>query len=151
PVVAIFLGEKPTKHEGNVYHAYTLAETAHIAVDLARGNGIRTDGYVGDYKFEGANLKENQKGIHGLYSGGTLASEAAVLLSDALGLGSEITNEEGYVFRKDGHVVVDLGDDEYTQGKPHPMIDPETRAKFIRDAAENEETAVIVLDFVLGY
>jgi FdrA protein len=151
PVVAIFLGEKPTKHEGNVYHAYTLAETAHIAVDLARGNEIRNDGYVGDYKFEGANLKENQKGIHGLYSGGTLASEAAVLLSDALGLGSEITNEEGYVFRKDGHVVVDLGDDEYTQGKPHPMIDPETRAKFIRDAAKNEETAVIVLDFVLGY
>src|SRR5699024_5829720 len=65
PVVAIFLGEKPTKHEGNVYHAYTLAETAHIAVDLARGNEIRNDGYVGDYKFEGANLKENQKGIHG--------------------------------------------------------------------------------------
>lgn len=151
PVVAIFLGEKPTKHEGNVYHAYTLAETAHIAVDLARGNEIQNDGYVGDYKFENTTLKENQKGIHGLYSGGTLASEAAVLLSDALGLGSEITNEEGYVFRKDGHVVVDLGDDQYTQGKPHPMIDPETRAKFITEAAKNEETAAIVLDFVLGY
>lgn len=151
PVVAIFLGEKPTKFEGNVYHAYTLAETAHIAVDLARGNEVRTDGYIGDYKYEGANLKENQKGIHGLYSGGTLASEAAVLLSDALGLGSEITNEDGYVFRKDNHVVVDLGDDQYTQGKPHPMIDPETRAKFIKEAAKNEETAVIVLDFVLGY
>lgn len=151
PVVAIFLGEKPTKHEGNVYHAYTLAETAHIAVDLARGNEIQNDGYVGDYKFENTTLKENQKGIHGLYSGGTLASEAAVLLSDALGLGSEITNEEGYVFRKDGHVVVDLGDDQYTQGKPHPMIDPETRAKFITEAAKNEKTAAIVLDFVLGY
>ncbi len=151
PVVAIFLGEKPEKHEGNVYHAYTLAETAHIAVDLLRGNEIRKDNYVGDYKFANASLKENQKGIHGLYSGGTLASEAAVLLSDALGLGSEITNEEGYVFRKDEHVVVDLGDDKYTQGKPHPMIDPETRAKFITKAAKDEKTAVIVLDFVLGY
>jgi FdrA protein len=151
PVVAVFLGEKPTKHEGNVHHAYTLAETAHIAVDLVRGNEIQNDGYVGDYKFDGAELKENQNGIKGLYSGGTLASEAAVLLSDALGLGSEITNEEGYVFRKDAHMIVDLGDDEYTQGKPHPMIDPDTRAQFIRDAANDEETAVVLLDFVLGY
>lgn len=151
PVVAIFLGEKPTKHEGNVYHAYTLAETAHIAVDLLRKNDVRDDNYVGDYKFEGAELKENQNGIKGLYSGGTLASEAAVMLSDALGLGSEITNEEGYVFRKDGHMIVDLGDDKYTQGKPHPMIDPETRANFIKDAANDEQTAVVLLDFVLGY
>ncbi|MCM3740457.1 acyl-CoA synthetase FdrA [Oceanobacillus luteolus] len=151
PVVAIFLGEKPEKHEGNVYHAYTLAETAHIAVDLVRGNEVRNDGYVGDYKFEGASLTDNQNAIKGLYSGGTLASEAAVMLSDALGLGSEITNEEGYVFRKDGHMIVDLGDDKYTQGKPHPMIDPETRANFIKEAAKDEQTAVILLDFVLGY
>ncbi|MGP4105888.1 acyl-CoA synthetase FdrA [Virgibacillus sp. L01] len=151
PVVAIFLGEKPTQHEGNVHHAYTLAETAHIAVDLLHGDEIRQDNYVGDYKIEGSELKENQHAIKGLYSGGTLASEAAVLLSDALGLGSEITNEEGYVFRKDGHEIVDLGDDNYTQGKPHPMIDPETRADFIAKAAKDEQTAVILLDFVLGY
>lgn len=151
PVVAIFLGEKPTQHEGNVYHAYTLAETAHIAVDLLRGNEVRDDNYVGNYKFEGAELKPNQNAIKGLYSGGTLASEAAVMLSDALGLGSEITNEEGYVFRKDGHEIVDLGDDQYTQGKPHPMIDPETRANFIKNAAKDEQTAVVLLDFVLGY
>lgn len=151
PVVTIFLGEKPTQHEGNVYQAYTLAETAQIAVDVTRGNPIKEDYNAGDYAVENVALKEGQTGIKGLYSGGTLASEAAVLISDALGLGTEITNEDGYVLKHDGHEVIDLGDDKYTQGKPHPMIDPETRANFIEQAALDEKTAVIVLDFVLGY
>nr|WP_202395600.1 acyl-CoA synthetase FdrA [Virgibacillus halodenitrificans] len=151
PVVTIFLGEKPEQHEGNVYQAYTLAETAKIAVDLAKGNEIKEDYNAGDYAVEGTELQEGQTGIKGLFSGGTLASEAAVLISDALGLGSAITNEDGYVLKRDGHEVVDLGDDKYTQGKPHPMIDPETRAKFIAQAAEDEKTGVILLDFVLGY
>lgn len=151
PVVTIFLGEKPTQHEGNVYQAYTLEETARIAVDLARGNEIKDDYNLGNYTVENKDLKPSQRTIKGLFSGGTLASEAAVLISDALGLGSEITNEDGYVLKKDGHIVVDLGDDKYTQGKPHPMIDPETRARFIEEAGANEQTAVILLDFVLGY
>lgn len=151
PVVAIFLGEKPTQYEGNVYQAYTLEETARIAVDLAQGNEIKSNYNSRDYEVEQIQLKPEQTAIKGLYSGGTLASEAAVLISDALGLGSEITNEDGYVLKRDGHVVVDLGDDKYTQGKPHPMIDPGTRAAFIEEAGADEKTAVIVLDFVLGY
>ncbi|WP_313800972.1 acyl-CoA synthetase FdrA [Cytobacillus sp.] len=151
PVVTIFLGEKPTQHEGNVYQAYTLEETARIAVDLAKGNEIKADYNQGNFEVANIDLKPGQRTIKGLFSGGTLASEAAVLISDALGLGSEITNEDGYVLKKDGHVVVDLGDDKYTQGKPHPMIDPETRARFIDEAGADEQTAVILLDFVLGY
>lgn len=151
PVVAIFLGEKPTQYEGNVYQAYTLEETARIAVDLAKGNNIKANYSDGQYEVDHIELKPEQTAIKGLFSGGTLASEAAVLISDALGLGSEITNEDGYVFKKDGHIIVDLGDDKYTQGKPHPMIDPETRARFIEEAGADEKTAVIVLDFVLGY
>ncbi|MBM7601853.1 FdrA protein [Virgibacillus halotolerans] len=151
PVVAIFLGEKPTQYEGNVYQAYTLEETARIAVDLARGNEIKPDYNDGDHEAKTINLKPEQTAIKGLYSGGTLASEAAVLISDAMGLGSGIKNEEGFVLKHEGHEVADLGDDMYTQGKPHPMIDPETRASFIEKAAEDEKTAVILLDFVIGY
>jgi FdrA protein len=151
PVVTIFLGEKPTQHEGNVYQAYTLEETARIAVDLAKGNEIKADYNQGNFEVANKDLKPSQRTIKGLFSGGTLASEAAVLISDALGLGSAITNEDGYVLKKDGHIVVDLGDDKYTQGKPHPMIDPETRARFIDEAGADEQTAVILLDFVLGY
>ncbi|REB08055.1 acyl-CoA synthetase FdrA [Sporosarcina sp. BI001-red] len=151
PVVAVFLGEKPEQYEGNVYQAYTLAETAHIAVDLARGNEVKADYNSGDFTVENSSLKEGQKTLKGLYSGGTLASEAAVLISDALGLGTHIKNEEGYVLKHEGQEIVDLGDDKYTQGKPHPMIDPETRSKFIEQAGADETTAVILLDFVLGY
>ncbi|WP_316571961.1 acyl-CoA synthetase FdrA [Neobacillus sp. YIM B06451] len=151
PVVAIFLGEKPTQYEGNVYQAYTLEETALIAVDLAKGNEVKPDYNTGLYEVDHIELKPEQNAIKGLYSGGTLASEAAVLISDALGLGTEIKNEDGYVLKTGHQVVVDLGDDKYTQGKPHPMIDPGTRANFIEEAAKDEHTAVILLDFVLGY
>lgn len=151
PVVTIFLGEKPTQYEGNVYQAYTLEETARIAVDLAKGNEIKADYNDGDHETGNVNLTPEQTGIKGFYSGGTLASEAAVLISDALGLGSEIKNEDGFVLKHDVHEVADLGDDMYTQGKPHPMIDPATRADFIEKAAQDERTAVIILDFVIGY
>ncbi|WP_102273729.1 acyl-CoA synthetase FdrA [Cytobacillus massiliigabonensis] len=151
PVVTLFLGEKPTQYEGNVYQAYTLEETARMAVDLAKGNEMKADYNQGNFEVANTDLKPEQRTIKGLFSGGTLASEAAVLISDALGLGSAITNEDGYVLKKDGHIVVDLGDDKYTQGKPHPMIDPETRARFIDEAGADEQTAVILLDFVLGY
>lgn len=150
PVVTIFLGEKPEQHEGNVYQAYTLEETARIAVDLAKNNDIKDDYNDGDYDVDRSGMKDSQTAIKGFYSGGTLASEAAVLMTDALGEG-HIGDVEGYVLKTGAHEVLDLGDDEYTQGKPHPMIDPATRSEFIAKAAQDKETAVILLDIVLGY
>lgn len=150
PVVTIFLGEKPDQHEGNVYQAYTLEETARIAVDLAKEKPIKEDYNSRDYSMDSAALQEGQTAIKGFYSGGTLASEAAVLLADTLDEGS-VEDAEGYVLKAGAHEIYDLGDDEYTQGKPHPMIDPETRSNFIREAGQDRETAVILLDVVLGY
>ena len=49
------------------------------------------------------------------------------------------------------HTIIDLGDDEFTVGKPHPMIDYSTRCKRIIEEAGDSETAVILLDIVLGY
>ncbi len=85
PVVTIFLGEKPEQYEGNVYQAYTLEETARIAVDLANGNEIKGDYNSADDIEVKVELSPKQTAIKGLFSGGTLASEAAVLISDALG------------------------------------------------------------------
>src|SRR5699024_1089622 len=81
PVVTIFLGEKPEQHEGNVYQAYTLEETARIAVDLAKNNDIKDDYNDGDYDVDRSGMKDSQTAIKGFYSGGTLASEAAVLMT----------------------------------------------------------------------
>ena len=90
------------------------------------------------------------KTVKGLYSGGSLAAEAGMLIAEALNLGGLI-KEEGYILKTGGYEVVDLGDDVYTQGKPHPMIDPEVRIKKILECAKDPQTGVILLDCMLGY
>ncbi len=151
PVVAIFLGEEPHNHEGNVYYANTLEETAAIAVDLAKGNPIKPNYNKLHAEVPAVDLKPEQKTIKGLYSGGTLGYEAATLISRGLNLGETDHDEAGYLLNTNGFQVIDLGDDIYTQGKPHPMIDPDTRIQFFQKAAQDESTAVILFDVVLGY
>lgn len=149
PVVAIFLGEKPTEHEGNVALAYTLEEAARTAVDLANGEEVK-ESYTQPLDFEVEDTLSEGKTVKGLYSGGTLANEAATLIADALDLGS-IQSEDGFILNTHGFQVMDLGDDIYTQGKPHPMIDPEVRVNKLEEVLEDETTGVILLDVVLGY
>ena len=149
PVVAIFLGEKPDHYEGNVYLAHTLEETAMIAVDLAKNRPVKPN-YMEDIKYEVKTPLANDKTVKGLYSGGTLAAEAAMLITEALGLG-KLIKKEGYILNANGYEVMDLGDDIYTQGKPHPMIDPEVRINKIREYAADKNTGIILLDCVLGY
>ncbi|AIF49833.1 DUF1116 domain-containing protein [Pelosinus sp. UFO1] len=149
PVVAIFLGEKPDHHEGNVYLAHTLEETAMIALDLAKNRPVKPN-YMEEINYEVQTPLALDKTVKGLYSGGTLAAEAGMLITEALGLG-KLTKKEGYILSVNGYEVMDLGDDIYTQGKPHPMIDPEIRIKKIGEYATDENTGVILLDCVLGY
>ena len=149
PVVAIFLGEKPDHHEGNVYLAHTLEETAQMAVDLAMGREVKKN-YCTPAVSPVDTVLSEEKTVKGLYSGGTLAAEAGMMISEALNLGGLI-KEEGYILKAQGYEVIDLGDDMYTQGKPHPMIDPEVRIRKIREYAADKNTGVILLDCVLGY
>lgn len=149
PVVAIFLGEKPDHHEGNVYLAHTLEETARMAVDLANNRPVKAN-YLEEIDYEVKMPLPPDKTVKGLYSGGTLAAEAGMMISEALELGGLI-KKEGYILNSNGYEVIDLGDDIYTQGKPHPMIDPEVRIRKIKEYAEDENTGVILLDCVLGY
>lgn len=149
PVVAIFIGEKPEAHQGKVYLAHTLEETARIAVDLARGEAVKKN-YTEPLDITVDTPLSEDKTVIGLYSGGTLAGEAAMMITEALNLG-HIIKEDGYMLRHGGYDVIDLGDDVYTQGRPHPMIDPEVRIKMMRDYAAKETTGVIVFDCVLGY
>jgi FdrA protein len=92
--------------------------------------------------------------IRGLFSGGTLCVEAMVLASGALGpirsnipLRPEWTHGGG----EDGHVMLDLGSDEYTLGRPHPMIDFGPRLSLLRSASASPECRVVLLDVVLGH
>ncbi|WII35872.1 acyl-CoA synthetase FdrA [Paenibacillus thiaminolyticus] len=151
PSVAIFTGEKPLEPEGNVHYAYTLEDTAVMAVQFAYGStpaspGTQGTGAEGDHA-----LQSGQSHIKGLYSGGTLATEAAMLVREAFGIPSSLKHEDGYIFKDQGHEIVDLGDDIYTKGRPHPMIDPSTRKELIDKMAKDPQTGVILFDVVLGY
>jgi len=79
-----------------------------------------------------------QKGklVKGLYCGGTLCSEAKMIFA-AKGL--------------KGHSFIDLGDDEFTRGRPHPMIEPELRNEHVATALADPKVGVILLDVVLGF
>lgn len=150
PVVTLFLGEKPEYHEEGFYHAYTLDEAARLAVNLLRDEDINSCVVSADTP-ENAFDKSENKTIKAYYSGGTLAGEAAMLIKDALNLDTPPEKAEGFMLKHGGHIVVDLGDDVYTQGKPHPMIDPAKRIECMQEATDDSSTGVILFDIMLGY
>lgn len=149
PVVTLFVGEKPEYHEEGFYHAYTLDEAARLAVGLVRGTEV-PEATVAVDESEFFKAEEN-KTIKAYYSGGTLANEAAMLIKDAMNCKVPPEDIEGYMLQLDGNVVIDLGDDAYTQGKPHPMIDPAKRIECMQEAVDDESTGVVLLDIMLGY
>lgn len=148
PVVVVFMGERPDHHEEGLYQAYTLEETAHLAVDLL--NGQQPTAVAEELPVPDVKLAEGQKNIKAYYSGGTLAYEAATMINDTVGLNAE-SGVDGAILNQDGYEVLDLGDDVYTQGRPHPMIDATVRKQMMTDAGQDPETAVILIDDVLGY
>ncbi len=138
PVVALFLGKNPEKRiSGNVYYAYTLDEAAQIAADLVKAQETA----------EG--LPAAGRGICGLFTGGTLASETAMLLSQVLRTPEDHEHRDGFMLDAPGVQVIDLGDDVYTRGRPHPMIDPGVRGERIE--ALSEDCGVLLIDVVLGF
>ncbi|MDN3017032.1 acyl-CoA synthetase FdrA [Paenibacillus sp. BSR1-1] len=101
-------------------------------------------------------LTAEQKYIRGLFSGGTLADEAMHAAMEKFdNVYSNIQRNPEFRlkdrFTSQEHTFIDFGDDEYTQGKPHPMIDPSTRLERFIQEAKDPSVGVIVMDFVLGY
>jgi FdrA protein len=141
PVVALFLGERPARRNiGEVHLARSLDEAAALALELAHVDAQASvlPGIAG-------------RGICGLYTGGTLAAEAALLLAEALDLAPDTVHADGVMLRTNEHRIVDLGDDAYTRGRPHPMIDPALRNDMIQGLAGEVAIGVLLLDVVLGY
>jgi FdrA protein len=110
-----------------------------IAPDPGRGSAEDDDSSMAVREAQ-AGLDPEQWRIRGLYSGGSLAGEAKLVLGASLGAKAAKLHE-----------ILDLGDDEYTVGRPHPMIDPRLRNEHLVAAAADPSTAVILLDVVLGY
>ncbi len=101
-----------------------------------------------------ARLPEQRRVVRGLFSGGTLCYESLVILSRLLGpvySNTPIDKRYGLPAPDDAHVCLDLGEEEYTKGRPHPMIDPEARVELLRQEGTGPNTAVVLLDVVLGH
>jgi FdrA protein len=160
PVVSLLLGAPPKEGEPE-----TLEEAAHLAVALAKGDEASTalrrlaerDSEISEAaRREAAKLEKHRKYIRGLFSGGTFCAEAQVILRDLpSGLYSNVptgkTQRLPDPLKSIENSLVDMGDDEFTSGRPHPMIDYTLRNKRILEEAADPETAVILLDVVLGY
>jgi len=153
PCVAHFVGPGAPSLPG-LPAVRSLEECARAAVALARGEPrpapvdfTLPDGEVSRLVAHAARgLAPDQRFVRGIYSGGTLAWEALALLGAALGDVAADVMGQGH-----GHRVVDLGDDVFTVGRPHPMIDGTVRRERILEEAADPSTAVLLLDVVLGH
>jgi FdrA protein len=101
-----------------------------------------------------AGLDPARRSLLGLFSGGTLCYESMVVMSRYLGAihsNTPLNYSWGIPAPAGAHVCLDLGEEEYTRGRPHPMIDPGDRAERIAAAPEDESVGVVLIDVVLGY
>ena len=160
PAVACFLGSLARETARPVHLVPTLAEAAQTALRLAR----RETGIEGavpsmpaqQVTGESRKLRPGQVFVRGLFSGGSLCQEALVVWEDLLGPAwSNVPLASGRRLpdprRSHEHTALDLGDDFFTSGRPHPMIDPAVRQDRLLQEAEDPSVAVILLDVVLGY
>ena len=90
--------------------------------------------------------------VLGLYSGGTLCAEAQFVFKAA---GHDVASNAPISGAADidraGHRFIDLGSDEYTRGRPHPMIDPGVRDDALLAALRDQTVGVILIDVIIGY
>lgn len=153
PCVVHFVGDTDRSRVGAIVAAATLEDCARAAVALAHGqqpDAVEFTLQRGDVERlvaeAAAELGPGQRFVRGVFSGGTLAWEARSILHDRLG---DVV--PGVTGGGNGHRVVDLGEDVFTAGRPHPMIDGTLRREWIAREAGDSATAVLLLDLVLGY
>ena len=134
PVVVCCLGATPAGSAAGRWVS-TLEDAAELALATLRGQTWSPRVFT-DPADVRARLARARGTILGLYTGGTLAHEAGLVLEPLVGANA--------------YRLVDLGGDEFTRGRPHPMIDPSARAAHVRQAGESDAVGVLLVDLVLG-
>ncbi len=166
PVVACFLGlDPPAAKGGRVAYAKTLHSAVKKAAQFS-GREAETrfeekisldyDEIVKNAKEAASRLGPSRKNLRGLYSGGTLAHETLLIFKELIGeafsntpLSDRFALEDPNVSK--GNSVVDLGDESFTAGRAHPMIDPTLRRLRLSQESRDPSVAAVLLDIVLGY
>jgi FdrA protein len=160
PVVVWFVGGNEEKiTEAGAHFAKMSKEAALKAVLLAGADESKLNKRALNIPLieeVRTKLTPEQKYVRGLFSGGTLADEAMHAAMEKFdNVYSNIQRNPEYRLKdrytSQEHTFIDFGDDEYTQGKPHPMIDPSTRLERFIQEAKDPSVGAIVMDFVIGY
>ena len=148
PVVLVFLGQDASPPSANgLTVARTLEEAAAAAATLVGATPYAEsteppDGALDSY-------------IRGLFCGGTLCDEAMAITARTVDrVASNIPLRPEWALENvavsEGHTFIDFGDDEFTEGRAHPMIDPSLRTERIAREAQDPEVGVVLLDVILG-
>lgn len=167
PVVVSFIGGNPDEVKAfGLNAAVSLEDAAYKAVALSKGQSVVDfkDFAMGEQaaeqlaKAEAAKMAAGQKYVRGFYTGGTLCDEAMKLMiaelehiysNIPLNACDKLDNARNGASKC--HTFLDFGDDEFTVGRPHPMIDPSLRAERVVTDSLDPECAVILCDCVIGY
>ena len=157
PVVTCYLGVSEDGLDESVTVTHDLDSAAAAAVRLAGGNVVEDgtpDASLAER--ERALLGSGRKLVRGIFAGGTFCYQAQQVMRDArlLVLSNEPLQKDMQLpdsQRSSGHTLVDMGADEFTRGRPHPMIDSSLRAQRIVAEAQDPEVGVLLIDCILGY
>jgi FdrA protein len=153
PAVVCCLGAPP-RVEGPGRWVATLEDAAGQAAALLEGHAWVPRPFPDPEPVRDALARlgrepgRREGGLLGLFTGGTLAHEARVVLTPLLG--PVASNLDGARADAAAHRILDLGAEEFTAGRPHPMLDPEARAARVRAAGRDPAVGVLLLDVVLG-
>lgn len=148
PAVACVFGLENTE-ASSIRFSNTLLAAAELAA------GCTADVTDVDSKAQQLTTEINstRKHLRGLFTGGTLCTEACLVLRDhSIHVTSNAVKSDRSAPDESGHhTLIDLGADEYTLGKPHPMLEPSVRTPLLVEALNDPSIALIMLDVVLGY
>ena len=161
PVVIYFIGSEQTERKiDNVTFATSSLDAVQKVIQFSQTQEAETSLYQNP---TGATLTAiqqqqapSQKFVRGLFCGGTLCDELLYALTE---VSDDVYSNihkipERQLANPDhsqAHTLIDFGDDRFTEGRPHPMIDPTSRITRILQEAKDPEVAVLALDFELGY
>jgi FdrA protein len=163
PVVGCFLGIDAGLLAGkpNLQPALTIDDAVRIAITCSNGQttmpgeGLTPEELAAIQKEKQAWSPE-QKYLRGILAGGTFCYQSQQILHQAgYTIYSNSPFDRKYRLADPDHsiehTIVDMGDDFYTVGKPHPMIDGTLRKRRILAESRDPQVAVLYLDFILGY
>jgi len=163
PVIGCFLGTqmKSNQDDGSPYYVRTIDEAVRLAI-----NSVDTKQPCTEAEFtkeervwaakEKTSWNSEQKYLRGIFAGGTFCYQSQQILREAgITVHSNAPLESKHKLQDSDcsleHTIVDMGADEYTVGRPHPMIDGTLRKQRILAESRDQHIAILLLDFILGY